>query len=472
MATAGSYYQPPGVGELQAATQEEQRLREMLMALEGQDRSAAPLQSGKFSVLNLAPLSAAMRERRLAEKLELARKKKGDLQGAYLEEVARRLRAFKTEEEGQTQVTPLLDDNGEAVTNKLPGNKRAFKNYEADPYPEVRAQASERRKEYDTLLKALRDKAGFKSIQAAGDDVDRLQEAQKYNIGADAIWQESTDGPPVRVQGTTQVPLPGGKPGQQANLAPSGAVRAIGGDGVSVTNNLPGDKMGGKLLLDTLPKEQEKAERAFTQYNSAQNGLQALADGAQTGYGADFFQNIKTLVHNLTGIELDVLGKMSSYGQLAAALAKTTIEELGGLNAQVSNTDREFMRAAIGGTQNDPKALERLLAIRAGSLRRYLEQYPDKVAAGAEGAESEQVREALKRRFGRELPAMGLNFSHPEAEASFLANWQNIPYQQALKNAQGGYGAGPASQPGDWTKDPAEVKRRADAALKKYLGGR
>lgn len=477
MMATGSLYQPPGVGEMQSALEDEDRLEKLLASLEGRSRSAAPLQSGRFAVLNLEPLSDALRESRLRSKLEVAKKKKADIQGQYMEEVARRLRQFREKEEGQTQVTPLLDDQGEAVTNKLPGNPLAYDEYMSDPYPEVRKLTESREKGMDKLREALAKRAKMTSVQQNPRNPLAWEEQPELEITSDGIFDKRTGN---LLRGTKQVPLPGGKPGQVANQNPAGALKAVGSSDTTINNNLPGDRKGGGLLLDTLPKEKEKADQAYSNYNAAQAGLQALADGAKTGYGADFFQNAKTLVHHLTGIELPVLGSMTSYGQLAAALAQSTIDQLGGLGAQVSNTDLAFARAAIGGTANDPRALERLLAIRAGTLRRYLEEYPMRVEEASVGAESEQVQRQLQRRFAKELPAMGLNFSHPEAEASFLANWKNIPYPTALQQVRGMGGAPqgpdsptpPQAPATDWTKDPAERKRRVEEALRKYGGGR
>lgn len=519
MMATGSLYQPPGVGEMQSALEDEDRLEKLLAGLEGRSRSAAPLQSGRFAVLNLEPLSDALRESRLRSKLEVAKKKKADIQGQYMEEVARRLRQFREKEEGQTQVTPLLDDQGEAVTNKLPGNPLAYDEYMSDPYPEVRKLAESREKGMDKLREALAKRAKMTSVQQNPRNPLAWEEQPELEITPDGIFDKRTGD---LLRGTKQVPLPGGEPGQQANLSPAGKLsplkdgqtinigeqkagtevrkaqgRAVVERGVALGQAFPRQLRGlesaeQQVLAGTidgpLAKWEELAYGLAAQFGLAGDSAKALLARSElrnSDIGRFVLETVRALGANPSNAdrvyaELTAGGKqLSREGQLRVIEAakadlindllqhNRSAEELGKvipevLDSRVQAPSLDALR--IRNYQLDPEAgLLRPLGAAPRPAPRAPQQSPRVAPEGSPGTQPTSGRLEILYQELADFRARG----DKAAEANVLREILRLGGEDPGRRAP------PAQAPAaDWTKDPAERKRRLEEALRKYGGGR
>jgi hypothetical protein len=235
-----------------------------------------------------------------------------------------------------------------------------------------------------------------------------------------------------------------------------------------------------KGLGENVIKDRDAARAAANGLRGTETALYALREGARSGFGEQFLQNARTFVTGLTGVRFDA---SAPTGVLAKTLAQNVLDEFGGkLGTGISNADVEFMRQASGGLVDDPKALERILAIRAGLLARRLDQYNrDVEAAAGDGPGADRRRAA----FAVERPKTMFPFITADALASWLSITKNIPLEDARKIAyeqplsrldKRASTAVRGSMGEEWRReevDPAELerRRRVDEVLKKYGGG-
>jgi hypothetical protein len=112
---------------------------------------------------------------------------------------------------------------------------------------------------------------------------------------------------------------------------------------------------------------------------------------------------------------------------LAKSLADLTLAEFGGkLGNGISEGDRKFMETATGGKLDDPKALERILAIRAAAFINAVDRHNANVEDMA-SAPSNTEGAFTRKRFTVPVPGFSFQFQTPEAAASFEATKTGRP---------------------------------------------
>ncbi len=419
----------PWQGEAQENTQEIARLQEALMAAQASGQGPnAPVNTGGMYGLNLNPLVQAMKERVTRQELETAKKKERDLNGRYQQEMIEQLRGYQKAKAGGAprELQGPTQDDSPLMSQPQP-NQRAFEEYQYLPGPAGEAARADAKTYNERYNKAM-ERASLPSIQRANGDLSALAPKDDFKV-VDNTLVNAPEGQDPRLApnaGYTQQMGPNGELRNRNNLTG----RVSGEGGTKVTINNPGKKLS-DTAIEAMPKALEKAQAANSALRSTEMALQALGEGAQAGYGQEWLQNAKTLVSGMTGLQFDA---QTPTAVLAKALAKNVIDELGGLGAQISNTDRDFMSTAIGGLNTDPKALERILAIRMGALQRTLSDYNTKtVDSTANLMDTPQDAEFARSRFGVERNRTSYNPRSLEAEASYVANLRNVPYQEALE---------------------------------------
>lgn len=442
-------------GEGQSDSAEVQRLQAELMRLKASRDPGKPMDTGTYSVLNMNPLIDAMSERATEQKLEVARKKERDLQGRYQEAMVEALRGYQGEKAGVAKEVAGPTMDGSPLMREGQPNMRAFEQGRVSPFPQVRQLAEADAKEYGELRKELANRADFGSVQRSGGDIGRMAPKDDYKVVDNTLVNAPEGGVPRLTAGGGYTQIPGQQPGEMMNRN-NLTGRVSGEGGVKVSINNPGKKLS-ETAIEAMPKALEKAQAANSALRSTETALQALQEGAQAGYGQEWLQNAKTLVSGVTGVQFEA---QTPTAVLAKALAKNVIDELGGLGAQISNSDRDFMQQAIGGLNTDPKALERILAIRMGALQRSLDEYNGKtVDSTAKMMDTPQDAEFTRSRFGVERNKVSYAPKSMEAEASYVANLRNIPYAEALafvKSQKPDYGQAAALEVGniDLSKRP------------------
>ena len=406
--------------DFQQAVGDEQALAEALMKLRMGGYEADPNMTSGIATLNFAPFRKAALERQMGQELETAKRKRADVGRNYLEQALLEQRRYKEARET---------------------NPKAYLDFEGSTVPQVAEQAKADRKIYEA--DALeRSKAGLKGATPAsilgGGPLVPKKDIREID---GAFAEVGDDGRPRLLEGTgyDQVPGPNGEQINRNRL--TGKVSNQGGMRQSLDF---GDKTGTKTLIEGMPKQAERAEAMNSALRGTETALSALGEGARAGYGEEFFQNARTLISGITGVKFD---STTPTAVLAKALAKNVIDELGGLGAQISNSDREFMATAIGGLNTDPTALERILAIRMGALQRLMSKYGRTVEANSQLVGGE-TGEALKTNYGVERARVSASFKSPEAEASYIANLNNIPYQAALQQVMQMRATDPKPTPG------------------------
>lgn len=114
-------------------------------------------------------------------------------------------------------------------------------------------------------------------------------------------------------------------------------------------------------------KSRTSAEQANEGLTASVEALQAVNDGARQGIAQPAMQVVRKLA-----AELGVRDAATAPTDvLNASLKNSIFKELDGLGAQVSNSDRDFVRDFSGDLTTDPVALKRMLALRiAGQIKR------------------------------------------------------------------------------------------------------
>ena len=130
--------------------------------------------------------------------------------------------------------------------------------------------------------------------------------------------------------------------------------------------------------------------------NSTQNLLANLEQNPAIGAGAEGMQFMRKAAETLG---VDPQNKTPITELTAAQLAQRTFDRLGGLGAQVSDSDRKFVEGAQGSISSNPEALRRILLLSAKADM--LEN--QRINAGA--------KEVSGRREGLTLPVHSFNFN-------------------------------------------------------------
>lgn len=457
---------PPGQLEAQQLAVDQLQLQQALQQLQTRGFSRAPIAAGGTQVPDFGGLGAALAARSTRSQIDDNQRKQADLQGKYQEALGRELKTYDSAT-GPRAVDlqgPPAED-GVRPTATQPADQRAYRPFLNSPFPEVRERARLADELYNKRAEKLIDRASFPSA-AASPDMENWQPKTDYKAEDGAWWRMQEGQAPQLQAGVTQTSLPSGT---VVNQFPSGKQSAVDtAPKISQTNVMGGENLVLKEEINALPKEYETAQKLAKGLRATETALQALGSGAQTGFGADWLQAARTAASSLTGLQFDA---STPTGVLAKALAEATISELGGLGNQVSNADVAFMRTATGGTADDPKALERILAIRAAAFSKALNKHNQNIEGLAAdpklGASGDRVRD----RWSVAKPTTSYRFTTPEALASFLAGTMDLPYEEALKLARD-----PKNAPPTETKpsDEDRARRRMEQLGLPYIppGGR
>lgn len=163
--------------------------------------------------------------------------------------------------------------------------------------------------------------------------------------------------------------------------------------GTSVTVDTIG-KAGGKVNEEQGKnfayggKLHEQFQNLSKQMQSGANLLQTLEQGAQMGAGGELLQDVRKWAQTLGAPVNDV----TTPTELARMqLGQKVLERLGGLGAQVSDADRQFMLQVQGSLGSDPEAVRQLVMLE----QKYLMQVAGELSEG---------RQRVGDRFGDDVP--------------------------------------------------------------------
>lgn len=465
MATANFY----GIGAEQQLAQllaEQQRLQQEV----DQPMSAAsgqPLQTGRYLTLNFDRLRAAEERRRKQQELENSKKRSLDVQGEWQKGLVEELRKYKVAREGEVKELPGPTEDGGPLQGRTQGNPLAFRDFLTSPYSPVRQLADSDEKRLKEVFDKAAPKASLGSITGSGGVPQRLTPQDKWEY-KDGAWFNAKEGGPPQLQGgVTQETLPNGT---LVNRTASGALDSV--DKAPKAQVIMPGKTAMDSLEKTLPDSRQGAKKAADTIRSTETALSALHQGAKTGFGAEFMQNLRTAVSMVTGMQFDA---STPTAVLQKALAENVVNEFGGrLGTGVSNADVLFMGKATGDLATDAKAIERILAVRAAAAQRQILEHNGQIEELAQDPKLGVSPQTLKALYQVKAPSFAFEWQTPEAEAAFLAGMTGVPYKTALERVAGmrkqagtpapSFGGGklPSALPGD---DPEASARRRMKAL-------
>lgn len=144
----------------------------------------------------------------------------------------------------------------------------------------------------------------------------------------------------------------------------------------------------------------EKAEAAVNSLQNTQSLLTTLASAPQMGAGAEAFQAARKWAQTL-GMPVSDATTPTEIAKMQ--LGQKTLDRLGGLGAQVSDSDRKFMLETQGSLGNDAAAVRKMLMIEAKYLMQLITRH---------NAEVEPVRKEFEGVV--DIPGRNFNFTVPE----------------------------------------------------------
>jgi hypothetical protein len=155
--------------------------------------------------------------------------------------------------------------------------------------------------------------------------------------------------------------------------------------------------------------QQQAGAKIKSSLASTQDLLDTLAKDPQMGAGASGFQTLRKWAQTLGA---PVNEKTTPTEMATMQLGQKVLERLGGLGAQVSDPDREFMIAIQGSIGSDPAAVRKLLLLEA----KYMMQ-----AISAHNDNAEMVDRAFEGKIT--FPKVRFSFKVPQP---FLQEMQEI----------------------------------------------
>ena len=437
--------QGPDFGQMQQLGAEQQMLMEALQRESGAV-SAPVINTGKFAALNFDGIGNSIVANRNKDALEINRKKLLDLQGKHSEELVKQLRKLNAAD---------------------PNDPEAISEAEMSPYEQVRNRGDSLRKALLKREEQMNPRASLESIKQGRGDLRNY--AAKPEVGklGETLYN-STEGAAPKLlpgQGFAQVPDPN-NPAQILNQNRfTGEMNPIDrAPKMTVTN------AGPKLLDETIKELVGAKAKTITLGNtlrSTEQALNALETGARAGgSGAELEQNIRGLVTRMTGVSFDA---NTPTAVLIKSLAENVVNEFGGkLGAGVSNADVAFMEKAMTGVQTDPKAIERVLAIRAAAAIRAIDSHNSVVDTIGSTPGNSIGEETTRKLYRVERPNFAFKFPSLEAQASFESGIGNIPFETALNNIR----KESAKEAGNSNKAPGgETREQSLERLRKKYGG-
>lgn len=334
------------------------------------------LDTGAFKVANAGGIGDALAAAKTKQAIELNRKKSADLEGRYQDELVKELRKYRTAQDGGTVESGTID--GQAVTERTPGNPQAYKQFRDNPFPEVRAEARLAEELYQKQFEELGKRASFPSLQQAiqsgQGSIGQLQAKPEYKELGGALMNVGDTGQPPSVVPSTRVTQTKLPTGTVVNQYASGEQKAVDtAPKISTTvQNMPGNEVL-KGRITKLEEGQEMALKQVDTLRATEQALTALAAGATTGFGAEWLQNLRTAATMLTGVQFP---ENTPTAVLQKALAENVVNKFSGkLGSGVSNADVLFMGKASGDLATDAAAIERILAIQAAAAQREIKRH-------------------------------------------------------------------------------------------------
>jgi hypothetical protein len=180
----------------------------------------------------------------------------------------------------------------------------------------------------------------------------------------------------------------------------TGKVESVVGSGQQINVNT-GDVAGIKGLVEAnLPggKGYEAAKGAAQSLMLANEQVAAINQGAKTGSLGNVQQELRKF-GELLGVPNAATAPTEMVGNLAK---QRVLAKLGGLGAQISNSDRDFLSQAQGDLTTNPEAFKRLLALSIAVDLKELQRHGKRVTA-LDGKIDPAMQEAMKMDFRVEM---------------------------------------------------------------------
>lgn len=252
-------------------------------------------------------------------------------------------------------------------------------------FPEMRSLGAQ------DYAEARKKSAGYKDHTVNNKIVRTYEDGRVQQLGDFETQDKWTD--PYMMDG------PQGKILVRKNLS-TGKVESVIGSGQQINVNT-GDNAALKGLIEAnLPggKGREPAVAAAQSLQLANEQLAAIAEGAKTGSLGNVQQELRKF-GELIGVKDAATAPTEMLGSLAK---QRVLAKLGGLGAQISNSDRDFLSSAQGDLTTNPEAFKRLLAISIAADLKVLNNHGKSVSA-LDGKIDEQLQGAMKVPFTVQL---------------------------------------------------------------------
>lgn len=275
----------------------------------------------------------------------------------------------------------------------------------ASAHPEVRALATALQKQregtFKNVLDATKDRVSPESVVAASGTMD--PNVLKF--------------PPLMEPYLTQATPPGGdKPIAYGVTTDKNGVKSMHFPPAASSVNVD---TAGKAITPVITQwgkdygpggaQQQAGAKIKSSLASTQDLLNTLAQAPQMGAGAEGFQTLRKWAQTLGA---NINEKTTPTEIAAMQLGQKTLDRLGGLGAQVSDSDREFIKSIQGSLGSDPAAVRKLLLLEA----KYMMQ-----AISAHNDNAEMVDKAFEGKIT--FPKVRFSFKVPQP---FLQEMQEI----------------------------------------------
>jgi hypothetical protein len=239
-------------------------------------------------------------------------------------------------------------------------------------YAPVRQYAGERQKEMRELAKA-----GVDATKDLADPASLLRALQTGDLGQIAV------GTP---RGPYEITLPSGK------------TALVNSRGKYATGTYAPE--GTRVEVNSVPKVAHQAQskaldhfnyggKGHEAYNDTLSRLQGNADllrtldqNPQMGAGAEFFQAARKWAQTIPGAPVSDTTTPTEMAKMQ--LGQRVLAKLGGLGAQVSDSDRQFMMETQGYLGSDPEAIRKLALLET----KYLMQIQNQLKAGRDRSQA------------------------------------------------------------------------------------
>lgn len=354
-----------------AAIERKRKIAEML-ATQGMTQQQGQMVGGRY--IAPSPLSGIVQ---IGQILAAQHMNKGlDQQQSELEAsrrtgMAEQLQKFLTTREGtpgqtmtdQQAENLMVNDQAPALADPVKADpRRAVLEAMTSQYPEMRQIGQ---MELGALLKPK--SVDPSNIKEAGGQFFDLSSGKPVLLGGVEYGGTETLGGDLYQRG------PGGKLIKLDNAPKISATATVAAGDKGMAKYL--EKTGEALAPGG--KSHEAALAANEALLMSTEALQAMKDGAKQGIAQPAMQVLRKV-----GAELGVQNAATApTDALSAALKAATFKDLGGLGAQISDSDRKFVSKFSGDLSTDPQALKRMIALRIAAQMRRVNQHGKQVAS-------------------------------------------------------------------------------------------